>query len=654
MPDTLYTADVTHLRTATVQHWSNHIYRGSNPIYATTTGSANAQILTIPTFTANTESTGLSLISALSGGDEFTFKAGYTNTGALTLQIVGATSLTARAVQCGGAALSGGEWQAGDIITVRYEATATVFQMAGTGRFLQLGTGAVLRSLLSKAREVISIKDFGAIGDWNGSTGTDNRAAIQLAIDYAATFTTGATVVINLGAFKLTNAGSGYALSLPPSVSMRGEGGSGSVLYPVSCDAIRLVYGGAEDGPTLLSDFGIRGVTCSAYVGISHIGTASAAVQAWNHHITRLNIQHMGCGVSLRTAWMPQIKDCIMVNNDSGIRLIGQTIDTLISGNYITRGTPPGGVTYPSYAVYAISASDYDPGGSTTRIPEGLRIVNNDALYGYDTAIGVFLNTWVTIDNNDIQALIYGIRFSAVTPMFNITNNHVEVDGASVIYGIWAEGLSTAVSSKCNIDNNEVIATGGVASVGIQLNNSLTQNQTNFVIEKNSIYGFATSDIDVRNAGGVIVRGNNCYSGTTATQNIVLAGALSASLPYVLEDNYTTGYCATNVSNNNALVRIGHNWGGYVTFVEGVITVTNGQTTASLNYSSLLADQGDFRATADSNIVPWLELGTPNGNIGYVYGAATVTGISITCSVASTGTTTIPFKVVGKQANSGV
>lgn len=31
-----------------------------------------------------------------------------------------------------------------------------------------------------------NIKDFGAVGDWNGSTGTDDTAAIQAAIDYAA------------------------------------------------------------------------------------------------------------------------------------------------------------------------------------------------------------------------------------------------------------------------------------------------------------------------------------------------------------------------------------------------------------------------------------------------------------------------------------
>jgi len=49
----------------------------------------------------------------------------------------------------------------------------------------QSGTGAVARTILGKIFEQpVSVKDFGAQCDWNGTTGTDDTAAIQAAINY--------------------------------------------------------------------------------------------------------------------------------------------------------------------------------------------------------------------------------------------------------------------------------------------------------------------------------------------------------------------------------------------------------------------------------------------------------------------------------------
>jgi hypothetical protein len=53
--------------------------------------------------------------------------------------------------------------------------------------FIQAGTGAVTRNMQDKARESVSVLDFGAVGDYNPATGTgtDDTAAIQAAINYA-------------------------------------------------------------------------------------------------------------------------------------------------------------------------------------------------------------------------------------------------------------------------------------------------------------------------------------------------------------------------------------------------------------------------------------------------------------------------------------
>jgi len=52
--------------------------------------------------------------------------------------------------------------------------------------FQQSGSGAVARTTQSKLRESVSVRDFGAVGDWNNTTatGTDDTAAFLAAVTY--------------------------------------------------------------------------------------------------------------------------------------------------------------------------------------------------------------------------------------------------------------------------------------------------------------------------------------------------------------------------------------------------------------------------------------------------------------------------------------
>jgi hypothetical protein len=63
--------------------------------------------------------------------------------------------------------------------------------------FLQAGTGAVSRTAQNKMRDFINVFDFGAVG--NGTT--DDTAAIQLAINYAA----GRPIFVPDGTYKITS-----------------------------------------------------------------------------------------------------------------------------------------------------------------------------------------------------------------------------------------------------------------------------------------------------------------------------------------------------------------------------------------------------------------------------------------------------------------
>lgn len=95
-------------------------------------------------------------------------------------------------------------------------ATTAFVQGAASNSFIQAGAGAVTRTMQDKARDIFSVKDFGAIG--NGSA--DDTPAFIAAINAASAAGGGAVAAPN-GRFRLTS-----ALTLPDYVSLVGNGSS--------------------------------------------------------------------------------------------------------------------------------------------------------------------------------------------------------------------------------------------------------------------------------------------------------------------------------------------------------------------------------------------------------------------------------------------
>jgi len=123
--------------------------------------------------------------------------------------------------------------QAGDIVDVvcvNNVSTVTSDQSSEV-YFLQSGTGATTRTVESKLKDVVSVKDFGAVGDGT----TDDTTKIQAAINAAkllvvSRFDSGATVFFPEGTYLITS-----ALTIDTDgIALVGESNSGSVIKAAS------------------------------------------------------------------------------------------------------------------------------------------------------------------------------------------------------------------------------------------------------------------------------------------------------------------------------------------------------------------------------------------------------------------------------------
>jgi len=113
--------------------------------------------------------------------------------------------------------------------------------------FVQAGLGAVVRTAQAKMRDIVSVKDFGAVGDGV----TDDTVAIQAAIN-AISSAGGGTVVFPSGGYKITS-----SLTIPSYVTLSGHGkGNTKLLRAFSGDFVTSMggYAGIEyltiDGQT--------------------------------------------------------------------------------------------------------------------------------------------------------------------------------------------------------------------------------------------------------------------------------------------------------------------------------------------------------------------------------------------------------------------
>jgi hypothetical protein len=116
MADTTFVSKVTNIVVAWAQAVNNFIYRGRSPLFVTSTGSADAYVITLPA---------TSLVTSLAAGDAFSWKANFTSAGTTpTLTVVGGSSLGPYTmINNDGSALSAAAITSGGIYRVLFDGT---------------------------------------------------------------------------------------------------------------------------------------------------------------------------------------------------------------------------------------------------------------------------------------------------------------------------------------------------------------------------------------------------------------------------------------------------------------------------------------------------------------------------------------------------
>jgi len=225
------------------------------------------------------------------------------------------------------------------------------------GGFIQAGTGAQQRTVESKLQDVVSVKDFGAVGDGV----TDDTAAIQAAIDahYAVYFPAG-------------NYSLNGSLNLRQGNSLIGPGNSNSNTDTAALNGnAKLIFRGAGLACIKTTSASI------GFIGISNLTILAEAVvgRPWVFDLPSLNQSNFSCvsarnlcstGGVLRSVfngvdspWINYFTNCEFGSTDASTEYNTdiQCSDSRIIGSYFTGGK---GFYYHGFGGMLFSSCHFD------------------------------------------------------------------------------------------------------------------------------------------------------------------------------------------------------------------------------------------------------------------------------------------------------
>jgi len=307
--------------------------------------------------------------------------------------------------------------------------------------FLQAGASAVARTVDSKLKDVVSVKDFGAVGDGV----TDDTLALQASLSYCQGTGSGAILYIPTGTYCFSESSqvqpypSGYGLYSGLPITIIGAGVEKTILKNTSATGAGLRLAG---GFSYVSDFTIN----------NNQGSGIAFRQGGQHTNTkRLYIKNQTgneYALVVDGSTLAHLEDIIISNCSNGIAL-GQTNPT----NYVTLEQ----VTIGDYTGTGL----YCNLGSNIRI-NGLTIETGDVNYSH---LAFFQNSFnITLVNftseNSQTALLTADEYVKISDCKNINflSFYANVHGTNNKPYFGVRATASQATSSVLIENGVYLA----------------------------------------------------------------------------------------------------------------------------------------------------------------------------------------------------
>jgi len=396
--------------------------------------------------------------------------------------------------------------------------------------FKQSGTGAIHRTMMEKARERVSVKDWGAVGDGV----TDDAAAIQEAIN---------------------NAVEGSEIVLPP--------GRYRVSATIQVEPNRTLTG-LSDGDGII---GMSGAEIIGDLAVTPVVRVTGGVAAEPSSLRRVVISRAAgaipassIGLRIQSTDQPVIEDVVIRRHAIGLDIGGQL-----------------GLQFNRVNTYTITESH-------VRIQDSFEVAFQDCRFGRNGGFDVACLEYVQITGANVDTVSFircqfnqnggeafrGIYLNAYTNangIIKFIGCHAETMTGSFIFSTGACVLNRLSIESCTLNLNaptiEFLAIPAASMneftmIGCSsINAALTLDQHNkWRVIGNSINGPITL-----NAGGGV------FAGNTINSTLGMLGAMSATAVYgnslqtasaitnIATGNVEVfGNVTSNAANNNALV----------------------------------------------------------------------------------------------------